>query len=225
MKKKYRFIGLNFVCFLMFSSCTPSLVYSPSVNLPPAPLSKKKIQVVGGVGWLPETRPHRIGKETAVGGEFTFRYGVSDYFTMQFKGWYDLSDNIEEKRYGLSYSNIILLNDKNSRTRFGFIPTVAFAFGGRGLEGGGGAGQLVVWLPNHHKIHPYLALGPAVGIRNLEEHPKQWGWGWVLNSGVALKLSKNIAVNLEVAGIQQINKYEGRSNFVVAPSINLSMTL
>jgi len=211
------------LCPLLFN-CTPSLVYSPSVNLPAEPLKKRSVQVLGGIGFLPETREHDVGESVALGGELTFRFGISDYFTMQFKGWKDFSDNLDESRSGFSYTNIVLLNDAQSKYKVGFLPTFAFLFDGNGLEGGGAATQFGIWLPNNGVLHPYVAIGPGVGIRNLEENPKEWGWGVLTNLGLALKISEHFNLNLEVAGIAQINEFEDKSNFVVAPSLNLGLT-
>jgi len=213
---------ITVLCQLFFN-CTPSLVYSPSINLPPEPLKKKSVQVLGGIGFLPETRRHDVGESVALGGELTFRFGVSDYFTMQIKGWKDFSDNLDESRSGFSYTNIVVLNDIQSKYQVGFIPTFAFLFDDGGLEGGGAATQFGLWLPNNTVLHPYVAIGPGVGIRNLEENPKEWGWGVLTNLGLAWKISKYFNLNIEVAGIAQINEFEGKSNFVVAPSLNLGL--
>lgn len=56
------------------SGCVPSLVYSPSINLPPQPLKKDKSQLLGGAGLFPETRPDRVEQKLSAGGELTYRY-------------------------------------------------------------------------------------------------------------------------------------------------------
>jgi hypothetical protein len=96
-----------------FFSCVPSLVYSPSINLPPKPLEKDETQILGGVGYFPETRPDMVTNKMAFGGEATIRYAFSNSYSMQIEGWYDFSNNIEDGRWGLSLAGIIVFNDSS----------------------------------------------------------------------------------------------------------------
>ncbi|MDZ7625501.1 MAG: hypothetical protein U5J96_13790 [Ignavibacteriaceae bacterium] len=41
----------------------------PSINLPPKPLEKDETQILGGVGYFPETRTDRVTSKMAFGGE------------------------------------------------------------------------------------------------------------------------------------------------------------
>jgi len=75
MKQKPFFL-LKLFTFLLFISiiistagCPPSLVYSPSANLPPRPLKKGKVQFLGWIGMFPEARPHDVDSKTAIGGD------------------------------------------------------------------------------------------------------------------------------------------------------------
>ncbi|MDH4241221.1 MAG: hypothetical protein OEW48_16810, partial [Phycisphaerae bacterium] len=116
--------------------CTQSLIYSPFANLPPKPLVQGQTQAQAGVGYFPETRPHKVPNETATGGEASFRFAICDHFTLQGKAWRDLSDNLErENRWGASLSIIAMLNGP-SHFRVGLMPTAAFVFGHGDLQGG-----------------------------------------------------------------------------------------
>ena len=92
--------------------CAPSMVYSPSINLPPKPLQKEELQLLGGIGYLPETRPDKTPKKLTLGGETTLRYGFSDFYSMQIKGWYDFSKNLSDyQRWGFAVASTFLFND------------------------------------------------------------------------------------------------------------------
>ncbi len=113
IKNKLHLFLLAFI-ILLINGCVPSLVYSPSINLPPKPLHKEQIQLLGGVGYFPETLPDRTPKKMAFGGETTIRYGFSNSFSAQVKGWYDFSNNVQEKRWGLSTACIVVFNDSSN---------------------------------------------------------------------------------------------------------------
>ncbi|MGB3549031.1 MAG: hypothetical protein WBA17_18800, partial [Saprospiraceae bacterium] len=50
------------------TSCSPSLIYSPSINLTNESLKSGEIDLSGGVELLPETRPDAIrGNQTTLG--------------------------------------------------------------------------------------------------------------------------------------------------------------
>jgi hypothetical protein len=148
MKQKFLFCTPNLLVFalcvfifIFTTGCPPSMVCSPSVNLPPRPLKSGQGQFLAGFGMFPEARPHEVGGDTAMGGEATIRFALSDYFSLQTKGWLDLSSNVDFTRYGFSVSTIILFNSDRSSYRIGIMPTGAFLLslqGFGGFEGGGG---------------------------------------------------------------------------------------
>lgn len=227
MKKlmKTNCITASIIFILLISGCTPSLVYSPSINLPPEPLNGGQFQITGGVGMLAEARPHRMDAEIALGQDLTIRYSPFDRFTLQIKGWKDISNNLEDQRSGASYTNIILLNDINSTIRIGLVPTGAFLFVNNDLEGGGGAMQLAVWLPKYWLINSYIALGAGFGIREITDKNNQWGWGYIGNVGIATLIGNHITLNLEISGIKQVNEWENITHYILAPSFNVGFQL
>lgn len=218
-------IFMSFISIFFISGCTPSLVYDPSLNLPPEPLKGGEFHVTGGVVMLPEARPEHMKEKVALGHNFTIRYSPFDRFTLQVRGWKDRSHNLEEKRSGISYSNIILMNSENSIMRIGFIPTGAILFVDGNIEGGGGAAQLAFWLPSYRSINPYLALGAGFGIRDITDNKDQWGWGHVVNIGISTKIIRYFTMNLEATGIKQVNEYEKVTHYIFAPSFNIGFQL
>lgn len=99
---------------LLLQACTPSMVYSPSINLPGRPMSSNDGQIIYGFTKLAETNPIKINKKTSSGREFLVRYAISNRTAIQIKGWMDFSGNPKtDYRSGLSVGSIInLYNSK-----------------------------------------------------------------------------------------------------------------
>ncbi len=206
--------------FSTLTGCVPSLVYSPSINLPPKPLQKDEAQILGGVGYFPETQPDRVSNKMAFGGEATLRYGFSNSYSMQIEGWYDFSSNVEESRWGLSLAGIIAFND-SSNYRFGLMPIFAAALADNSVEGGGCYIPVTFWFNQFDPINFYAAIGPVVGIRDITDENNQWGWGIILNAGCSILFSNNVTMNLEFAFIKQVNEYKNIQDYFLSPSINI----
>ncbi len=219
IKTKSFFLFLTTI-ILIINSCAPSLVYSPSINLPPRPLQKDEIQLLGGVGYLPETLPDKTSAKMAFGGEATLRYGFNNTISGQIKGWYDFSDNVEQKRWGLSTASIITFND-SSDFRFGVMPNIAMVLADNSIEGGGGSLPFTFWINKYNPFNMYFGFGPIVGIRDLTDEANQWGWGLILNSGISILLDNKCTINLEFSGIKQVNEYNGSKEYYFAPSLNI----
>ncbi len=217
--RKIRFV-ISCIVLILLTGCASSLVYSPSMNLSPKPLKKGQSQALAGVGYFPETRPKYTEHKTAEGGEATFRFALCDHFAMQFKGWKDLSDNLDVSRYGASFSFIGMLND-SSKVRFGLIPTGAFLFSGSDCDAGGGGLFMGIWYNYFKHVDFYSVVGPAAGAKNLNAEDKQWGWGLFLNVGTAVTVGEHLTFNLELAGIKQKNEYEHVRDYFLCPSINI----
>lgn len=205
---------------LSLTNCTKSLVYSPSLNLPPEPLKKNQVQLLGGVGYLPETRPHKTKENIAVGGEAAIRYAISDYFTFQLKGWQDFSDNLNDDRSGFSIAVIVMLND-SSDFRYALIPTGALLVADGDFEGGGGAIPIGFWYTKYNPFNFYASIGPAFGMRDLTKEKAEWGWGVLLNLGAGILIQDHLTLNLEISGIKQVNEYDKREDFILVPGLNI----
>jgi len=216
--KKIRIIILLFVSSL--SGCVPSLVYSPSINLPPKPLQEEEAQILAGVGYFPETQPDKVSSNMAFGGEATLRYAFSNSYTMQIESWVDFSNNTYDSRWGLSLAGIIIFND-SSNFRFGLMPIFAAALAGNSLEGGGSYLPVTFWFNYLDPINFYAAIGPVVGIRDITDDNNQWGWGIILNAGCGILFSNDVTVNLEFAVVNQVNEYKHIQDYFFAPSLNI----
>ena len=221
------FILFLFVLLCIFTiGCPPSLVYSPSANLPPRPLKKSQVQIIGGIGMFPEARPHEVDSKTAIGGEATFRFALSDHFALQAKGWLDFSSNVDFSRYGFSVSSIIMFNDDKSSYRIGIMPTGALLLstgGFGGLDGVGGALPICLWFPKYKEINFYVSLGPGFGAIKFPPENNKWGWGILCNMGTSVLISNHLTLNFEVSSIVQKNEYENKSDFILSPSFSLGL--
>ena len=204
---------------LLFAGCTPSLVYSPSINLPPEPLNAKQVQVFGGVVEMPEARPQRAPEKTARGIEGTVRVGATDWLTLQAKAWKDISENFPGvERYGVSVSTIVAQTGDLGGFRVGVMPTGVFLSTGTDWLGGGGTLPLCVWLPDLSVLHPYAAIGPGFGYHDSKDD--KWGWLIIENWGCAALLAKHFTVNAELSLEQTFNRYDKRNDSFVTWSVN-----
>jgi len=145
------FLPILFFSLLVLSSCTNSLVYSPSIQLPVAPLSRDGGQVMLGGEMLAETRPAVTSSSSVSGLNTLVRYAFSDKLMLQFKGWYALGES-SSWRSGMSFSAIVPFGDINSESaRFGLLfsagsvtskngETGELSFSGTGLQSRGSSG-------------------------------------------------------------------------------------
>jgi hypothetical protein len=210
-----------FLLWNIFVGCS-SIVYSPTIDLPARPLKKGQGQFVYGVGMLAETRPKETGKKLDLGHEIFVRYGFGENFSFQEKVWADISEIENKWRGGISASGIFVLNDSTSKFRFGVMPTLAFLFDGKPVEGGGGAVPIILWFPRIETFHFYTAMGPAIGLRDaIGKKKPQWGWGIVTNVGFSAVPSSVMSINVEIVGILQVNEYDKIIHFIIAPGVKV----
>lgn len=203
---------------LLFAGCTPSVVYSPSINLPPEPLKQKQVQMFAGVVEMPEARPHKMPERTARGVEATARVGAFDWMTLQAKFWQDISDNFDVQRYGVSVSTILAHTRDFGGVRVGTMPTAVFLCDETEWLGVGGTLPLCAWLPDVGVLHPYAALGPGIGFYDTRDD--KWGWLMIENYGCAALLLKHFTINAELSLVQTFNRYDKRNDSFVTWSIN-----
>jgi hypothetical protein len=212
-------IAATLAAALLLGGCTPSMVYSPSVNLPPEPLKAKQVQILGGVVEMPEVRPGSVPEKTARGVEFTARVGAADWLMIQAKAWKDISDNIPDaERYGVSVSTILAERRDLGGFRVGLMPSVVFVCDEMDWYGAGATLPLCVWLPDLSVLHPYAALGPGYGAHDTKNN--EWGWCMIGNCGCAAVFARHFVVNAELSTVQAFNKYDKRNDSFLAWSVN-----
>jgi hypothetical protein len=164
--------------------------------------------------------PDRTPAKLALGGETTIRYGFSNAISGQIKGWYDFSNNVEQKRWGLSAACIIVFNDSNDFL-FGIMPHLAMVLAENSIVGGGGSLPFIFWFNRYNPLNIYFGFGPIVGLRDISNKMNQWGWGLMLNAGISLPIEDNFIINLEFAGIKQVNEYNDSKEYYFTPSLNI----
>jgi len=213
---------LSSLALLGGSGCTPSLVYSPSVHLPPSPPKSHEVQASVGMGWLPEARPHAMSQKLQVGEEIFARYTPFSQFTMEIKGWREHTLVLDERRSGWAYTNIIMLTH-SSPIQVALIPTFGGVFLGKTLEGGGGILRVGIWWPKEI-VSPYSAVGVGVGINDIRGENNKWGWAYVLTLGANYQLWSHLYISGEMSGIGQINKAERQTTLFLSPSLQVGVT-
>lgn len=216
---------------LAIAGCAPSLVYNPAVSLPARPLVKEQGEVVGTLGFLPETRPQGSASNVHVspGGALTLRYAFSNRLTLGVSAWTDMEDFFDGYfRGGIGAEALFPIMgggdaDPNGM-RMALMPKTAVLFDGGSVEGGGFALPVALWLPKTDLFASYAALGPAVGYRDLSTAPAQWGYGLIGNIGTSIVFNPSIRIYAEVAGIVQVNVYDKITHGILAPSVGLAVT-
>lgn len=93
------------------------------------------------------------------------------------------------------------------------------------VQGGGGHCPFVVCLDYWEFLTPFIALGPALGVRDIltDRNRKQWGWGIISNFGITFNFYKYIHTNVEIANIYQVNKYDHVSNVILVPAFSFGL--
>jgi hypothetical protein len=128
------------------------------------------------------------------------------------------------KRGGLSYTNIVTLSDPDDRYKLGLIPILAFVFDDTGVEGGGFALPVCLWLPKSENAGVYFGAGPGVGVHSVSDGADEWGWGIELNAGMAMDLLRWMSVNIEIVGVVEGNSRDEETDFIIGPGINVGVT-
>lgn len=80
---------------VLLQSCRSSLLFSPAINAPSAPLTASQSQIYGGATMLVETRPNIVKNFNQVGSELGVRYGFSNRVSAQAKWWNTLEGDLD----------------------------------------------------------------------------------------------------------------------------------
>lgn len=213
-------------------SCSKSLVYSPSVNLPHQPLKEKEIDLQGGIGWFPETRPEELsGKQSTLGLDGQIGYGFSDRFNLSIKGWVDVEGRESLIRSGYSL-NAQFIQEINSNSGIIILPRIGIALNGDEISGYGLAASALYQRNIRDGLSWYGGPGLLWGFRYLEKDRNQdgeeklpMGIGILGNLGIAWQFVDGLRINCELNPVYQINTFDQNSQFIVSPSIGVGYTL
>jgi hypothetical protein len=193
------------------------MIYSPSLDIPMNPLSKNQVDLQGGVGLFPETRPHKIDdKNRTLGACGRLSFGVTNNLTLSAKAWSDI-ERLEEFRTGFALSGQII-RPLSHHSRLIFIPRLGIATSGP-LGWGQGVGFSTVFqqeIVQHYGY--YLGLGSVWGW---VDKTSEGGIGLLAHIGFSRRLSDSFWLNFELNPVYQINYYDNKQPFLVSPTLSL----
>lgn len=216
----------------LLTSCSRSLVYSPSINLTNKPLKEKEIDLQGGAELLPETRPEELqGNQTTLGLSGQFSYGFSDKFNLTIKGWADIEGRESLIRSGYSLNGQII-KVLSERDRVIILPRIGIALNGNDITGYGLGTSMIYQNSINQKLSWYGGAGLLWGFRYLEkdinsdnEEKIPMGFGVVGNLGLVWQLSNHLRLNCELNPIYQINPFDNNSQILLTPSLGIGYTI
>lgn len=224
------------ICFVittaLISSCSSSLVYSPSINLPNQPLKEKEIDLIGGFELLPETRQKAIqGNPTTMGLNGQVSYGFSDKFNMSLKGWLDIENRLNSTRSGFAL-NGQFINQISSDSRTILLPRIGIALGGNTISGYGFGASFIYQKNFIQNFSWYGGIGFLWGFKNLEkevnslnERNLPMGIGIIGNLGLSWQFYNKLRLNLELSPVYQVNIFDKNSQLLLSPSISIGYTI
>ena len=215
----------------VLTSCSKSLVYSPSINLTNQLIKEKEIDIQGGIELLPETRPAELqGNQTTFGLSGQISYGFSAKFNLTIKGWADTEGRESLTRSGYSL-NGQLIKKLSERNRLIILPRIGIALNGNEIAGYGLGASMIYQNSISQKLSWYGGTGLLWGFRYLEKDKNReneekipMGFGIISNLGIGWQISNNIRLNCELSPVYQINTFDGNSQTLLSPSIGIGYT-
>jgi len=219
------------VVILLLSSCSKSLVYSPSINLPNEILEEGDIDLSGGVELMPETRPEALGDSpTTIGLVGQIKYGISDDIHFLMKGWIDIQGREEPTRSGFAFGGQFIMK-RNVTSRFIFLPRLGGAMKGDDMDGLGINLSVIYHEELSDKLSFYIGGGLLWGAHSSDkiltsegEERLPMGYGFINHTGVAYEIVKGLRVNFELTPIFQINTFDKNQQMLLSPQIGIGYT-
>ncbi|MEO6939099.1 MAG: hypothetical protein ABI444_03030 [Candidatus Kapaibacterium sp.] len=207
LKKPIVIIALA-LCCTAFQSCT-SLVYSPFLHLPAAPIRHGQVSISGDGSALPYA--DNSGAISGVEGRMT--YGVTDHFSISGAAWVRTDHLAPFYLDGTSLDGIITLTHPEttfrmedytpetfSRFDFAIVPRAMSLYGGNEL-GLVGSVSGALWMPSFWVFRPYVATGAIGGqvVATRQYGGTGYGYGMINNIGLTTTLNTHWSVNAELA--------------------------
>ncbi len=212
----------------MLASCSKSMVYSPSINLPNEILKEEEFDFQAGFEAMPEARPEKLkGSQTTIGLNGQIGYGINDKFNMSAKVWLELKQREGSVRSGLSLNwQFISVLDENKRIII--LPRIGISESGF-FDFGYGIGSSAIY---HHslngKIGYYAGIGGVWGFLHLHkdlndngEKKIPMGFGVLGNIGLSWEMIYGIRLNFEINPIYQINTFDEIEQVIFSPQIGV----
>lgn len=214
---------LYFVAIVLLTSCTSSLVYSPSVGVTNNKIEKGDVNLQAAFELLPETIPKEIEDNYSKGMNLGFAYGINDKISLKLRAWSDLktyTDTFSEAfRHG--YSAGLMFDFTDDKGGWIFYPRVGILFDDNSVDGGGISFNSLYKMQVNKTLSLYGGVGLVLGWRDIssEVEKKEYGYGLLFNIGSSFDIYKGLGINFELNPVYQLNMYDEVNHFLVAPSI------
>lgn len=215
---------ISFCCTLV--SCSRSLVYSPSVNLPVRPLKEKEIDLHGSVELMPETRPENIGgNKTTFGASGQIAYGFSDKFNLGVKGWADMQGRENYFRSGYALTAQII-RPRGERSRMIYVPRTGMVLNGRYIAGYGFSLSALYQREIFENLSYTFGAGVLWGFNTIsEEESDKIGYGLLCTASLGWNFIDNLRLGIELTPLYQVNLYDNEQHFIFSPQIGIGFTI
>lgn len=228
MKKLFRVV---LPCILLLGSCTKSMVYSPSLNLPNKPIREKEIDIQGGVELMPEARAENLGgSPTTFGVNGQIGYGFSDKFSLGVKGWIDAQGREGATRFGVALHGQVVRATGPTK-RLVIMPRIGLALQGDQIAGYGLGASAVFQKEFSEQVAWHIGGGLAWGFRYLNEdinaageNKIPMGFGLLGHLGLAWEFAPGLRLGVEATPLYQINTFDENQQFIVSPQLGLGYT-
>lgn len=216
---------------ILISSCSSSLIYSPSSGVPDRPLEQNEIVVSGSAEMLPETRPEgfaNTGDFTAMGGSLQVGYGFSNRFSMLVRGSADLSDKMAALRSTYSITGLYHWS-RSTHQRIIWMNRVGIVMNNNSVQGYG-VQSAGLWQYDMGKKLVFTGgIGGIWGFHSLErqvntalENRIPMGWGILFHGVFAYRLSQQWILQGEITPIWQNDDFDRTNRWLFSPSIGIS---
>ncbi|HMR44658.1 MAG TPA: hypothetical protein PKC40_12525 [Saprospiraceae bacterium] len=223
--KPFKLLFLVSCCSILVS-CSQSLVYSPSVNLPVRPLKEKEIDLHGGLEMMPETRPEGIGGEkTTFGANGQITYGFSDKFNLGVKGWADMQgrENYFRSGYALTAQ---FIRPRSECSRMIYVPRTGMVLDGRYIAGYGFSLSALYQREIVENLSYTVGAGALWGFNTIsEEEGDKMGIGLQGTASIGWIFTDNFRLGIELTPLYQINLFDHNQQFIFSPQIGVGYTI
>lgn len=222
---------LGLLSMVFVSSCTSSLIYSPTAGVPDKPLAQGEVVAAAQFEMLPETRPEgfsNTGRYTAAGSSIQLGYGFSNRFSLFARGSADIEGKLDAFRACYSLSGLYHWN-LSQRSRILWLNRAGMSLNDNSVNGYGlqsmglwqrelspkwtfTAGSGIIW--------GFYALEKQINSKLESRIPMGWGIG--LHTAIAYRLTPQWVIQGEFAPIWQFDTFEHRDKLLFSPMVGLS---